>query len=111
MKSIIAAVLMTVFALPAMAAEAPIQIGSGPTNAGPMYAKIYVTSLSDNIVIKKIVVNRGNCKDAEATPWRPVRLGFGSRLDRIFVGKDGFSTCNVLEVAVETDQGNWRTNL
>lgn len=110
MKSTLIAAFLGLCSLPAMAAEAPFKVSAGPSNAGELYTKIYVTSRTDSLLIKKITVNRGNCQDAEAMPWKPVRLGFGNTTDRLFVGKGFISTCNALEIAVDTDRGAWTFN-
>jgi hypothetical protein len=110
MKSILLAAIIGMASSTAMAAEAPSKVSSGPSNAGALYSKVYITSRSDSVVIKKIVVNRGNCQDAEAMPWKPVRLGFGNTVDRLFVGKGFMSACNILEIAIDTDKGTWTFN-
>ncbi|QHO79848.1 hypothetical protein CPT31_01985 [Enterobacter hormaechei] len=110
MKSILLAAIIGMASSTAMAAEASFKVSSGPSNAGTLYSKVYITSRSDSVVIKKIVVNRGNCQDAEAMPWKPVRLGFGNTVDRLFVGKGFMSACNILEIAIDTDKGTWTFN-
>ncbi|QIH61881.1 hypothetical protein CRX67_01195 [Enterobacteriaceae bacterium A-F18] len=110
MKSILLAAIIGMASSTAMAAEVPFKVSSGPSNAGALYSKVYITSRSDSVVIKKIVVNRGNCQDAEAMPWKPVRLGFGNTVDRLFVGKGFMSACNILEIAIDTDKGTWTFN-
>ncbi|CNL00140.1 hypothetical protein [Yersinia kristensenii] len=110
MKSTLIAAFLGLCSLSAMAAEAPFKVSAGPSNAGELYTKIYVTSRTDSLLIKKITVNRGNCQDAEAMPWKPVRLGFGNTTDRLFVGKGFMSGCNALEIAVDTDRGAWTFN-
>lgn len=110
MKSILLAALLGLVSYSAVAAEAPFTVSAGPSNAGALYSKVYITSRSDSVVIKKILVNRGNCQDAEARPWKPVRLGFGNTVDRLFVGKGFMSACRIMEIAVDTDQGTWSFN-
>lgn len=110
MKKCFIALLLGLGSLSAMASEAPFKVSTGSSNAGAAYTKIYITSRADAVLIKKITVNRGNCQDAEAMPWKPVRLGFGNTVDRLFVGKGFMSACRVLEIAVDTDQGNWTFN-
>ncbi|QCJ71560.1 hypothetical protein C9446_17985 [Providencia heimbachae] len=110
MKKLICALLLGLSTFSVYAEEAPIQLSAGPSTAGRSYSKIYVTSRVDSVVIKKINVNRGNCKDAEDRPWKPVRLSFGSTYERIFTGKRGGTPCNVIEVVVDTSQGVWTFN-
>ncbi|MFD1804355.1 hypothetical protein ACFSFZ_19480 [Mixta tenebrionis] len=110
MKRILLAALLGLVSYSAVAAEAPFTVSAGPSNAGALYSKVNITSRSDSVVIKKIIVNRGNCQDAEAMPWKPVRLGFGNSVDRLFVGKGFMSACRILEIAVDTDQGSWSFN-
>ena len=110
MKKQLCALLLGLSAFSVYAEQAPIQLKSGPSNAGRTYSKVYITSNVDSVIIKKIIVNRGNCKDAEYLPWRPIRLNFGSTYERIFTGKRAGTPCNVLEVAVDTNQGAWTFN-
>ncbi|MFS9421691.1 hypothetical protein [Citrobacter sp. C411] len=110
MKRILLAALLGLVSYSAVAAEAPFTVSVGPSNAGALYSKVNITSRSDSVVIKKIIVNRGNCQDAESMPWKPVRLGFGNSVDRLFVGKGFMSACRILEIAVHTDQGSWSFN-
>ncbi|WP_272572345.1 hypothetical protein [Providencia sp. PROV258] len=110
MKKAILAILFGLSSFSSLADNIPIQVSAGPSTAGRSYSKIYVTSRVDSVVIKKINVNRGNCKDAEERPWKPVRLSFGSTYERIFTGKRGGTPCNVIEVVVDTSQGVWTFN-
>lgn len=68
MKSTLIAALFGLSSISAMAAEAPFKVSTGPSNAGSLHTKVYVTSRADSVLIKKITVNRGNCQDAEAMP-------------------------------------------
>lgn len=61
MKSILLAALLGLGSYSAVAAEAPFTVSAGPSNAGALYSKVYITSRSDSVVVKKILVNRGNC--------------------------------------------------
>ncbi|EMU8998079.1 hypothetical protein AB7280_04675 [Providencia rettgeri] len=107
MKKLIFALSLGLMTSFAYAEKAPIRLSEGPSNAGRSYSKIYITSNVDSVVIKKILVNRGNCKDAEYRPWKPIRLNFGNTYTRLFTGKSPGVPCNVIEVAVDTNQGVW----
>lgn len=107
MKKAFIALCLGLCSLSVHAETPPIKVNSGPSGVGPSYSKVYITALVDSIVVKKITVNRGNCKDAEAIPWRPVRISFGNTYDRIFTGQTILAGCNILEIAVDTDQGTW----
>lgn len=56
-----------------------------------------ITSKEDQVVVKKIVVNRGNC-DFSTVPKLPVQMAFGEKLF-------GYAECNFLEVGVVTNLG------
>jgi hypothetical protein len=57
---------------------------------------LHVTSRADNITIKKVVANRGNC----GTDYDPLNLKFGS--ETVF----SFINCNPMEIDIHTDQGS-----
>ncbi|UVO06915.1 hypothetical protein LW347_13420 [Pectobacterium polonicum] len=111
MKKALIALCLGLCSLSVHAETAPIKVKSGPSNAGPSYSKVYITALVNSIVVKNITVNRGNCKDAEARPWKPVRINFGNTYDRIFTGRSVLSGCNILEIVVDTDQGAWELKI
>lgn len=107
MKRWMSATVLCLCSLSAAAAGTPpVSVSSGPAVImGMRFTKVYITARTNSVVIKKIRVNRGNCRDAESgNPWRPVRLSFGNTLDRIY------ASCNILEIGVETDQGEWTFN-
>lgn len=73
-------------------------VGSGPTIS---WDEIQITGKTDHVVIKGIIANRGNCRISSSVSL-PATLAFGQRLDIPTSG------CNVIEVAVDTDQGSWQ---
>ncbi|MBN3053192.1 hypothetical protein H4F45_17240 [Pectobacterium brasiliense] len=107
MKKAFVAICLGLCSLSVHAETAPIKVNSGPSSVGPSYSIVYITALADSVVVKKITVNRGNCKDAEASPWKPIRIRFGNTYDRIFTGQSVLAGCNILEIVVDTDLGVW----
>ena len=65
---------------------------------------IVVKSLDDKITIKKIVVNRGNCKIIGNYTF-PVDIKFGEAPEYLYD-----PACSVSEVTVSTDKGNWTSS-
>jgi hypothetical protein len=59
---------------------------------------IDITSLVDSIIIKKIIVNKGNCKFLNTGVGH---LSYAQKA-QITVHK-----CNILRIDVETNQGDW----
>lgn len=69
------------------------------------YVEVQVVSKTDDIELQNIVVDRGNCKSSWLAGWEkalPSTLKFG----RKFTARFG-SNCSVLQVDIETDQGDW----
>jgi len=75
------------------------------------YDAIKITSLEDNVLVKKVVVNNGNCKRllfenpgnpgfSKTPPQKPLNLGdnFSIRTNR---------GCNVIKIDVITNKGDW----
>jgi len=69
------------------------------------YAKIKVSSLIDSVSIEDIIVNRGNCKveGGKNSTYKiiPKELKFGESVSV------GVTNCNVLQVDVVTNKGDW----
>ncbi|HCT5890667.1 TPA: hypothetical protein QCJ32_004597 [Enterobacter asburiae] len=108
MKKIITVAAVCLLSFSSLAASSPISVSISPGSYSH-YSSIRITSKVDSIVIKQLIVNRGNCQDAEfASPWKPVRLGFGGTVAHEFTGKGLMVPCNVLEVVVQTSEGAWQ---
>lgn len=75
---------------------------------------IDITSLVDSIKVKNVIINRGKCdvntvnsrgwivSFSEAIKDKPMILNFGQTSSKIYTLCD-----TILEVKIETDQGNW----
>ncbi|HFS4083569.1 TPA: hypothetical protein ACHY2I_004004 [Escherichia coli] len=106
MKKIITVAALSLLSFSSLAGSSPVSVSPGSYSH---YSSIRVTSKVDSIVIKQLIVNRGNCQDAEfASPWKSVRLGFGGAVSHEFTGKGLMVPCNVLEVVVQTSEGAWQ---
>jgi len=78
------------------------------------YPQVVVTSISDSVTIKNVIVNKGNCKydkidyyttssyhEVKSKKMFPKKLVYGKEL------KITVLRCNILRVDVETNQGDW----
>jgi len=75
--------------------------------------QVVITSISDSVTIKNVLINKGNCKYskqewyydsdrmAQSKNLFPKKLLYGKEL------KIGVSRCSILRVDVETNQGDW----
>ena len=76
------------------------------------FAILEITVLDNNVIIKDIILNRGNCKvnqlaDAFSRKMRkpfPVKLNYGTTIKR------GTSCSKILEAEVVTENGNYTFN-
>ncbi|MCW0352111.1 hypothetical protein IAQ00_19235 [Pantoea ananatis] len=107
MKKIITVAAVCLLSFSSLAASSPVSVSVSPGSYSH-YSSIRVTSKVDSIVIKQLIVNRGNCQDAEFASPLPVRLGFGGAVYHEFTGKGLMVPCNVLEVIVQTSEGAWQ---
>lgn len=69
------------------------------------YVKVRVTALADQVTLKAITVNQGNCKIENLFGKLPVTLKYGQYVEKTFSGP-----CRASRVDVETDQGSWFWN-
>jgi len=92
--------------------EPPISIETYDKQAAyyQKYVEVIVRAKVDEIEIKDIIVNRGNCK-INKRGWisrefaLPARLQYGSTYSATFV-----PPCSASQVDVETNQGVWTVN-
>lgn len=100
MKKILV-LIFALFAFSAQSAQSPIQLGKG-YNVNQHGTNVYLTATTDSVVIKQVVVNRGNCKTFPGglVAQLPVRLKYGEQF--YMLTPPG---CNVIEVQVVTDKG------
>ena len=76
------------------------------------FAILEITALDNNVIIKDIILNRGNCKvnqlaDTFSRKMRkpfPVKLNYGTTIKR------GTSCSKILEAEVATENGNYTFN-
>ena len=97
--------------------ESPIEIEiyTEISNKGSEAQVIDIVAL-DDIIVKDIIVNRGNCNLALKQLGMfdmqfPAKLSYGQTTTVVTTGKTFMETCkNVLEVEVVTNKGNWKVN-
>lgn len=63
--------------------------------------RLMITAITDKVVVTDITINRGHCSNAGAQLPETLVYGQRIRLD---------PSCSVLEVTVDTDQGQWTMN-
>ncbi len=70
---------------------------------GVSFLEVKVLSVDDKIVINDIVANRGKCRllNKNRRSEMPRTLGYG---DAYTIR---FASCNLLEISVNTNKGNW----
>jgi hypothetical protein len=68
---------------------------------------INIISLSDNLTVKKVIVNKGNCKiytrGGQYYKDNPKKLAYGRKLTLSIIP----SRCSLLRINVVTNQGDW----
>ena len=97
--------------------ESPIEIEiyTEISNKGSEAQVIDIVAL-DDIIVKDIIVNRGNCNLALKQLGMfdmqfPAKLSYGQTTTVVTTGKTFMEPCkNVLEVEVVTNKGNWKVN-
>ena len=64
---------------------------------------VEVTAITDSVEVRDVIANRGNCPMMEhRKAGFPHQLKFGQKATAGFT-----ASCNLVEVEVVTDQGNW----
>lgn len=71
------------------------------------YVQVKIKSIVDEVVIKDVTVNRGNCKIENRNvlsgkPIFPAKLKFGESVSVSFT-----APCEATEVSVDTSDGGW----
>jgi len=98
----------------AMAAPDPlikVETSNSVHPAGTSFVNVIVTALDDNLTVKSIDVNRGNCRidnqkyvySSNKETILPVALRYGQ-----VVSVNFYNNCVASEVVVTTDKGAWR---
>lgn len=105
MKKMLLALALSLCSAGALAEQAPVKVSTGPSSAYGN-VNVYITAITDTVVVKKVRVNRGHCSEAEviSNGRLPIRLNYGSTMHRVLL------RCNVMEVSIDTDQGDWTFN-
>lgn len=64
--------------------------------------EVQFISKVDEIELQEIIANRGNCDTSGLAQRLPKTLRFGQKMVTTF-----YSTCEVAQIHIETDQGEW----
>lgn len=72
---------------------------------------VRVTAVADSVTIKRVVVNRGNCRDSEVGETlsfgESYKIRIGGQIANSTLPPNGCSIRDVKEVQVFTDKGDW----
>lgn len=97
-----------------VAADTPIKVDSHgeQLRAGTVSFPIWrytITSVDNDVTIKSLVLNRGNCVISTADRGQNVnkRLGFGQSYSFTSPTNESFSQCRPLELVVDTNKGSF----
>lgn len=117
MKRLLLLALITMFYTSnSLASGAPLRVSSEQAYNQAWnyyYPKIIITSTENSLTIKKVTVNKGNCKFSnsdmayingrmQTIKLTPRTLKYGEKIE-IRLQK----SCQLLRVDVDTDQGSW----
>jgi hypothetical protein len=101
MKPIKTLVILIALTLTACSSgPAPIKVEKDKSKIGSFGLQILVTAISDEVTIKHIILNRGNCK--AVGPTNAV-IRFGQQIEY-------YASCDPIEVDVSTNNGTWTFN-
>ena len=100
--SYLAEIIALFFMIFASAAHAEVPFQLETKEYEDAAASLHVVSLVDDLVVNKVIFNRGNCGYSYFSPKEPVKLGFGGRQ----MYRSGHS-CRLLEIQVNTNYGNF----
>lgn len=94
---------------PSSQSPVQVQIGESQDSYGTTFRTVDVTSTMDNLVINNVMVNRGHCASTINNPKNPYKLLFGKtkRYKYILQSISMITSCNVIEIIVKTNQGDW----
>ena len=88
----------------AFAQTAPIKVSQGSeyvSGWNKVVKFLYIQSTDNNLEIKKVVLNRGNCPLIMTGPNPPVTLRYGDTAKAII------DNCNLLETEIQTNKGTF----
>ena len=91
----------------------PLDVATAPAEVGDSFSKLIFTSRADNVTIRDIRINRGNC-EPHIRPRFPQILQFGERFSigyfsLAFTQQPG--KCVPIELDAYTDRGDYRLSL
>lgn len=98
-----------------MAGSSPLKVSAGKyynKYSRSYIPQVTITSLSNSLKIKNVIVNKGNCKYSKTEMYGtysnikyrkifPKKLSYGKQL------KIAVHRCNILKVEVQTNKGDW----
>lgn len=92
------------------ATEAPFKISIGERmfrygSVQTPYRTVNIVSTSDNLIINKVAVNRGQCTESIGNPKQAAKIPFGSTITYEY--NIQYKRCDVVEVVVKTNQNDW----
>ena len=97
-----------------VASDSPIKVDAkgGQVRAGSVSFPVWhytITSVDDDITIKSLMLNRGNCVISTVDRGKNVnkRLGFGQSYNFNSPTNSSFSQCKPLELVVGTNKGTF----
>ena len=61
---------------------------------------VYITAISENLIINKILLNKGHCKVNWKDNFFPFKLNYSKQMKVPY-------TCNIIKVDIQTNQGDW----
>lgn len=73
-----------------------------------VYRTVNIISVTDNLVINRVIVNRDQCSGSVGNPSKAFKLPYGRTVSYSFTINS--QRCDVVEVIVKTNQGDWTLN-
>jgi hypothetical protein len=82
----------------------PVKINASILTQGYMQVPVVdIIAVTDEVIVNKVIGNRGNCPITSYSSSKlPVTLKYGQKVNVGFL-----TSCNLIEVEVVTDKGNW----
>lgn len=102
-----------IFTSMSFASQLPMKITSGTQqhSSGSVYRTVNITSTVDKLTINDVKVNRGQCQDSIGNPSRPYSLPFGKTQTYRYMIYNGMNranyNCDIIEIVIKTNQGDW----
>ncbi|MGM0937334.1 MAG: hypothetical protein ACQEWL_08740 [Pseudomonadota bacterium] len=104
-----------IFTASSLANSSPVKISTGTQESyGHVYRTVNVTNTVDKLNIQNVQVNRGQCLGSSGNPKRPYALPFGKTQTYRYMIYNGVNranyVCDIIEIVVKTNQGDWTFN-